>query len=271
VFEMKIGLPIKGSLALVYAGSLTVAGLLAVVSLVGLLNRSAVYPTEELLSAFVPNDVTSLLVGVPVLMGCMGLARRGNLVGLLGWVGALFFVPYNDIAYVMALPLNWVFVVHLVLAVLSLYTLVGLIAGIDGKALQGRLSSAVPERLGGGVLAGLGLLFFLRVIAVFAAAITGGASIPATELAVNTSDFLITPAWIIGGILLWQRRSLGYVAGLGLLLQGSMLFIALIVVLLLRPMLTGAPLAAVDVLVVLVMGLVCFVPFGLFVRGAASA
>jgi len=46
-----------------------------------------------------------------------------------------------------------------------------------------------------------------------------------TELALHISDFLITPAWIIGGVLLWRRKEFGYVIGLGLLFQASMLFI----------------------------------------------
>ncbi len=88
-----------------------------------------------------------------------------------------------------------------------------------------------------------------------------------TELAVNIADFLITPAWIIGGILLWRRRELGYMTGLGLLFQGSMLFIALIVFLLLQPLLTAASFAVVDVIVIFLMGLICFIPFVLFLRG----
>jgi hypothetical protein len=60
------------------------------------------------------------------------------------------------------------------------------------------------------------------------------------------------------------------VAGLGLLFQGSMLFIGLIIFLLLQPLLTSAPFSIVDVIVVLVMGLICFIPFGLFVRGVVA-
>ena len=46
-----------------------------------------------------------------------------------------------------------------------------------------------------------------------------------------------------------------------------MLFVGLIIFLLLQPILTDAPFAVADVAVVFVMGLVCFVPFGLFTRG----
>jgi hypothetical protein len=58
---------------------------------------------------------------------------------------------------------------------------------------------------------------------------------------------------------------------LGLLFQASMLFIGLIAFLLIQPVLTDAPFSLTDVLVVAVMGLVCFVPFGLFVRGVTAS
>ena len=41
--------------------------------------------------------------------------------------------------------------------------------------------------------------------------------------------------------MLWRRTELGYVAGLGLLFQASMLFIGLIAFLLLRPLLSTVP------------------------------
>jgi len=40
----------------------------------------------------------------------------------------------------------------------------------------------------------------------------------------------------------------------------------LIMVLLLQPVLTDAPLVLVDIIMVSTMGLICFIPFGLFVR-----
>jgi len=51
---------------------------------------------------------------------------------------------------------------------------------------------------------------------------------------------------------------------------GSMLFIGLIMFLLLQPVLTDAPFVLVDIIVVFIMGLICFIPFGLFVREVAS-
>lgn len=263
-------LPVRHSLTWIYALSVLVAALLAAASVAGLVFRASAYPADEFVRSFVPNDVVNLAIGLPILLGSMWLARSGRLIGLLCWPGALFFVLYNYIGYVFALPLTAASLLHLALVASSAYTLIGLVAAIDGDAVRQRLAGAVPERLAGGILAGLGLLFFLRVIGVIAGALAGQAAVTEAERAVQTADFLTTPAWVIGGILLWRRKELGYVAGLGLLFQASMLFVALIAFLLLQPLLTTAPFAPTDVLVIFVMGLICFIPFALFVRGVAA-
>jgi len=214
--------------------------------------------------------VVNLFIGLPILLGSMWLAWRGKLIGLLLWSGALFFVLYNHIIYVIAIPLNVAFLLYLALVTLSVYTIIGLVGSINGKVVQQRLTGAVPERLAGGVLAGLGLLFFLRVIGVIVNALISQTPITETELALHTADFLITPAWVIGGVLLWRRKELGYVTGLGLLFQASMLFIGLIIFLLLQPFLTTAQFVLVDVVVIFTMGLICFIPFALFVRGVVA-
>jgi hypothetical protein len=260
-------LPVKHNLTLIYALSFIIAILMAAASVAGLLCQTSVYPTDELLQSFLPNDVANLLIGLPMLLASMWLTRRGKLIGLLFWPGALFFVLYNYIVYVFAMPLNLAFLAHLALVMLSVYTLIGLFTSIDGKVVQQRLSGTVPERLAGGILAGLGLLFFLIVIGTIVNAFISHTQIAETELALHIADFLITPAWVVCGVLLWQRKAFGYVAGLGLLFQASMLFIGLIIVLLLRPFLTAAPFNLVDVVVILVMGLICFIPFTLFIRG----
>jgi hypothetical protein len=263
-------LPIRCNLTLAYAISLVIAALMAVASVAGLLYQTIIYPTDELLQAFVPNDVVNLVIGLPILLGSMWLARRGRLIGLLLWPGALFYVFYTYIIYVFSMPLNVAFLLHLTLVTLSAYTMIGLVASIDGEAVQDQLTGAVPERAGGGVLAGLGILFFVRVMGVMVSAVISQTPVAATELALHVTDFMITPAWVIGGALLWRREALGYVTGLGLLFQASMLFIGLIFVLILGPIVTAAQFVLSDVLVIFVMGMVCFIPFALFVRGAAS-
>ena len=264
-------MPIKHNLTLIYGLTFIIAILMAAASVAGLLHQTSVYPTDELLQSFLANDVTNLLIGLPMLLASMWLTRRGKLIGLLFWPGALFFVLYNYIVYVFAMPLNLAFLAHLALVMLSVYSLIGLLTSIDGKVVQQQLVGVVPERLAGGVLAGLGLLFVLMVIGAIVQALISQTPIAETELALHVADFLIAPAWVVCGVLLWQRNAFGYVAGLGLLFQASMLFIGLIIVLLLQPFLTAAPFSLVDVVVVFAMGLICFIPFALFIRGVVSS
>jgi hypothetical protein len=268
--SLSSNLPIRGDLTLAYTLSLTVALFMVGASIAGLLASSTIYPTEELLQAFVSNDIINLVIGVPILLGSMWLARRGKLVGLLFWPGALLYVFYNYVVYVFGMPLNVVFPLYATLVVLSVYTMIGLVVSIDGEAVRHRLAGTVPVRLGGGVLAGLGVLFLVRAIAVMVSALISQTPVTETELALLLADFIVAPAAVIGGVLLWRREALGYVAAMGLLFQFSMLFIGLIVVLLLQPLLTAAPFVLTDVIVVLIMGMICFVPFALFVRGVVS-
>ena len=246
----------------VFAISYVVALLVTITSLAGLLFPSVVYPTESLRRAFLANDVVNLLIGVPVLLLALTSARRGNLRGRLFLPGALFFVTYNAIAYAFALTSTWRFIPHLVLALLSGLAIVLWFLHVDGVAVRDALSGRVAERLCGGVLIGFGALFFLRGVAQLVQGTVSGA-----EWAVVITDLFITPFWVIGGILLWRRHPLGYASGAGLLFQASMLFIGLLVFFILQPFVSGVPFPLADFVVILVMGLVCFVPFGMFVRG----
>ena len=96
-------------------------------------------------------------------------------------------------------------------------------------------------------MTGLGILFGLRAVGTMIGALVNRIPIASTELSVLVSDFMINATWIIGGVMLWRRKPLGYVAGLGLLFQGSMLFSGLIVFLLLQPVLTSAAFAPADI------------------------
>lgn len=263
-------LPVTGGLMLVTIFSLVIALLMVVSSVAGLLYPDQLYPTEALRRSFMATDVVNLSIGLPILLGSIWFARRGKLLGLLFWPGALLYVLYHYIVYTFALPLNVGFLLSLLLLALSAYTMAGLVATIDGKAVQQRLSGAVPERFAGGVLAGSGILFALLATGTIVNGIVNQTSITRAELGLQVSDFMVSVAWVIGGILLWQRKPLGYVSGAGLLFQASMLFIGLLVYFVLQPFLTGTPFPAVDFVVVFIMGLVCFVPFGLFLRGVVS-
>jgi len=263
-------LPITRDLMLAYALSLIVALIMTFVSAVGLLYQTLIYPTDELLLSFVPNDAVNLVVGLPILLGSIWLARRGKLIGLLCWPGALFYVLYTYIPYLIGVPFNVPFLLYLLLVTLSTYTLIGLIASIDGDAVRQRLTGAVPARTAGGVLAGLAILIIVRQISLIVTALTSQAPVDTLELAVWINDFTVAcPALFVGGFLLWRRKALGYVAGAGLLLQYGVLSIVLIPMMVFKAIHTGSPIDVAGIVVLLVMGATCFIPLAFFVRGAS--
>jgi hypothetical protein len=265
-------LPVTRSLKLAYASSLIIALLLAIVSVAGLLLGTSLYPTEEMLLLKQPTDLFTFVVGLPLLLGSMWMARRGSLLGLLCWPGVLLYVLYVYVSYAIGVPFNVLFLAYVVLVALSAYTLIGLVASIDAPAVRQRLAGAVPERVAGGILVGLAVLFTLMNLADIVTALTSPAPDHLLDLPVWIADSaVVAPAWLIGGLLLWQRRALGYVAGAGLLLLGCMLFVGVIFALIFPALYTSSQVDVTGIAFILVTGLICFIPFALFVRGIVKS
>jgi hypothetical protein len=239
-------------------------------SLGGFIFSSAIYPTDELRQAFLGNDVVNLLIGLPILLGSMWLAQRGKLAGLLCWPGPLLYVVYNYLVYLFGMPYSWLTIIYFALVGLSAYAMVALLRSIDQASIKEKLTGVAPVKTTGWILLLFGAMFFFRAIGILVQAALNQAILPSSEIGLLIADLIGSILWIAGGILLLRHKPLGYVSGLGLLFAICALFVGLIVVLLLQPFLTGAPFALVDVIVVFIMGLVCFIPFGLFLRGVIS-
>lgn len=247
--------------------SLLIAILTGIASIAGLLYPETLYASHAVRQSSVANDVITLLVGLPILFITMWLAWRGKLVGLLLWPGALLYGLYNYTAYLFSTPFAGMFPLYLLIVTLSLYTIIMLVASIDAAAVKQQLAGNVPERLAGGVLAFMGIAFAILAMSTLIGASFDQNRQPASELAVFVADFLVTGAWIIGGLLLWRKQPLGYVGGAGLLFNATMLFIGIIGIVILQAIMNELPFPLADVLTLLVMGSICIIPFILFVRG----
>jgi len=250
-----------------YAVSLVAAVLMAAMCAIGLLWSASVYPADEFRKAFVPNDAAGLVIGLPVLLGSMLLARRGRLIGLLLWPGALLFILYNYLVYAFCMPWNAAYLAYLALILTSAAALVLLARAVDFGAVRERLAGAVPNRLCGGILAALGALYLLLAAGSILRAVIAGPLMTDTALAVSLADLAVSPVWIAGGVLLWLRKPAGYAAGLGLMFSLTMLFVGLLFIFILEPFLAGTAFRWADSLVILVMSLVIVVPMGMYIRG----
>lgn len=279
-------LPLKRDLTLAYLTSLLVALLMVVVSVAGLVSGSAsLYGVDPdralgvsastagvLVPGFLVQDVFNLVVGLPILVGALWLARRRSLIGLLLWPGALFYLAYTYLHYLVGAPFSALFLGYVGIVALSAYTTIGLVASIDGDTVRRRLTGSVRPRFVGGLLMGLALMTVGQDAGgAVATALAGGAPIDPLARGVWIADLTLgVPAMLIVGSLLWRPAALGYVAAAGLLLSFGMTSVAIAAMLALQPVLTGAPIDGATVIGLLIFGAVSWAPLALFARGTAS-
>ncbi len=265
-----VTLPIKRDLTLAYLVSGIVALIMSVASVAGLLYGSHIYPASQV-SSDTGTDALNLVAGLPILLSSMWLARRGSLIGLLCWPGALFYILYVYIFYVLGVPFNALFLPYVVLVTLSAYTTIALVASIDGEAVWRRLSGGVPARTTAVLLILTAILFMAVDVIAIATALANRTPVGSATRVSWIADFTVQlPALLIVGVLLWRRQALGYVAAPGLLLQGSVLNAGFAIVLLLQSIFIGSAINAPFVALVFVIGAISFSLLVFFMRGAAS-
>ncbi|MEO8285996.1 MAG: hypothetical protein ABI670_06135 [Chloroflexota bacterium] len=271
--EHEQSLPLKGNLTLAYLVSSVIAFIMTVASVAGLFDGPSVYPGLEakMLPLFVGQDALNLIVGLPMLLGSMWLARRGSLFGLLLWPGALFYILYDYGYYVLGAPFNAFFLPYIALMTLSAYTMIGIVASIDGNAVRERLAGTVPARLTGGVLATLALLFMALWTSLTISALASGTPLDLIAHVVIIMDLTVQlPALLVGGILLWRREGIAYVVAVGLLLQAGVYLAGLSVITIVQEITVGLPFDAVAVVPGFIVGAICFALIRPFSRGAAG-
>ena len=260
-------LPVKGNITQVISLSIVIALLMTVFSALGLFFPDLVYPDPDLAQIFLTNDLVNIIIGLPLLLYALILLKSKKLLGLLLLPGALVYVIYNYIAYVLGKPLNWMTLLYLIIVILGSYALVCLLEAIDHPFIQKRLEGQVAEKFSGWVLLIFGVAFIGLALANIIKGIQEGTIPPLGEQAVSVADIVVSAGWVSGGILLLRRKALGYTTGLGLLMAASFLFIGLVLFFFFAPLLTGRPFDWTEVITVLVMGLVCFIPTALYWRG----
>jgi hypothetical protein len=80
----------------------------------------------------------------------------------------------------------------------------------------------------------------------------------------------VIPTCLVGGVLLWRHKALGYVAGAGLVLQYSLLFIGLLPVMVFPALHSASTIDGAGIALMIACGSICLVLLALFVRGALS-
>jgi len=176
-----------------------------------------VYKNDTLLAGagFRGTDAVTLLLALPLLMVAYVLCRRGSQNGMVLLIGTLLYFLYNGASLTFSAAFNPLFLVYTGLFSASLFASITALATFDLQALVKRIQPGFPYR---GIayfnfVAGIGTLF-IWMSEVVPALITGTAPAtlgPYTTMFTHGFDSaVITPAAILVGIFLLQRKPLGY-------------------------------------------------------------
>ena len=214
-----------------YILSVALAALMVVQSVLGRVFPGEYRDVEWIRLTWFGNDWLTLMVGVPLLVASVLLARRGSIRGLLLWLGMLGYGAYNYAYYMLGAALNAFFPLYIVPLVLSVVTLILALSRIDVAGAAASFRPKTPVRIVSGYLVFVagGLTFvWMRM---WAAYVFAGQPTPidpeAFKLVAALDITIMVPALAFGGVLLWRRNAWGYILAAIAGIQGSLYLLVL--------------------------------------------
>jgi hypothetical protein len=193
------------------------------------------YRNDTILAAagFKGGDVVTICIALPILIVSFWLYQRGSLRGGLLLTSILTYFLYVGATATFAIEFNSMFLVYVALLSVSLFAFIRAITSLDMRALAEQVAPRLPQR---GVatfmfVAGFGT-FFLWMSEVVGPLLTG--TVP-TNLGPYTTMYthgfdsaVITPAAVLTGVLVLQRRPVGYLLTAPLLVLCTIIGITVI-------------------------------------------
>ncbi len=225
-------LPVKTDLGLVYRMTWVIALLLAACSIAGLLlGRRVLYDSSAVTTiTFLSQDATTLGFGLPLLLVCAWLTRRGSTRALLCWLGTLFYIAYSYYFYVVGVRLNYLLPVYIALVSMSMYGALALLFALDLDELRTRFSRATPVRIISVFLTGFSVVFALLWLGMIASHVMASSQLdPVARAVIAVDGVVLLPLLCVGGLWLWQKRPLGFALGGLLLAKATATFLTLII------------------------------------------
>ena len=173
------------------------------------------FDTTFFATTFKGGDVVTLVLGIPLLIVAFVLYRRNLLRGGLLLLSAIPYFIYIGASMTFSAAFNSAFLLYVALLSVSFFTFLTVLSAIDSNILPRHVLSGFPHR-GLAIflfIAGLGT-FFLWLSDLIGPLLTGSAPAnlgPYTTMFTHGFDSaIIVPALLLTGILLLQRKPIGY-------------------------------------------------------------
>lgn len=191
-------------------------------------------------SQLVGNDVVTLSVAVPLLVGSLMVTQRSDLAlrkwrAQLVWLGMLDYTLYNYAFYLFGTWFNVFFLLYAALFALSILALIFGLTGIDASAIGHSFRPKTPARWISGYMVFWALVLGgLWVAQSLAFVFTGAVPQVITDTNHPTSIVyaldltLLVPFLLLAAIWLWRRQPWGYVLATILNVKGAIYALALV-------------------------------------------
>lgn len=207
----------------------------------------------------IPQDVVTLVVGIPLLLVSLWFYHQGRVRGQLLLAGALGYFLYTYTSMAFGAAFNEMFLVYVALFSLSLFAFILAMLAVDLPALPSHFTAALPRR---------GIALFMFASAAFLLLAWLGRIVPAlltdtppVGLGSNTTLFIqvldlgiLVPTMILAGVLLLRRHPFGYLlASVGQIKFAT--FGVALVAMIIGQWVAGVPMAAAEVVIFPILAL----------------
>ncbi|TFH00851.1 MAG: hypothetical protein E4H13_06415 [Calditrichales bacterium] len=177
-------------------------------------------------------DLATLVVGLPLLLGALFLYYRRQLRGTLLLAGTLGYFLYTYASYSFLSAFNQLFLLYVALFSLSLFAFILTLMSIKVSDLPGRFSEKMPRRTIAVFMIVIGTFLILAWLGrIVPSLINGGIPVGLesyTTLVIQALDLgVIAPVCILGAVLLLKKHPWGYLLAALMLLKGLTMLIAI--------------------------------------------
>ena len=226
----------QAKLKTAYVLSAIIAILMIMQSMGGLFLNGLYRDNTFVQSGWYGNDLVTLVVAAPLLVGALIFSIRGSPPAQLLWLGMLDYTLYNYAFYLFGAAFNSFFLIYLALFTLAIYALIFALVNIDVVAISQQFQARTPIRWISGymvlwavILGGLWISESLNFI--FTNQLPGivVATAHPTNVVAILDLSLMVPAVLLGAIWLWKRQPWGYMLAAIMNVKGAVFALVLAV------------------------------------------
>ncbi|MBN1857385.1 MAG: hypothetical protein JW846_10600 [Dehalococcoidia bacterium] len=162
-------------------------------------------------------DLVTLVWVVPLFGISLRYMKQDYFPARIAWMGILLYFTYTYALAAMGLAYNRLFLLYVTIFALSLALLITGLSGVRWNDIRWRFSSRFPQTPTAAFVISMGVLVALLWLADIVPSIVTGTPPPqlaetvSQSLVVQALDLgIVVPLFILGGVLLLKRMSLGY-------------------------------------------------------------